>query len=120
MIAVCTPVTVVPRSLATVAIDTFITDVSRVMRNWPVASVKRMRPAPAFAAPAAALPAEVVSVAIVPPGSLPAACGAAVAERYHAGSGGLYGAAATVRRAGARRREEDDRLFPLRGVITGW
>ena len=53
VMAVCTPVIVVPRSLATVAIDTFITDVSSVMRNWPVASVKRMRPAPALAAAAA-------------------------------------------------------------------
>jgi hypothetical protein len=33
VMAVCTPVTVVPRSSATVAIDTFITEVSRVMRN---------------------------------------------------------------------------------------
>ena len=55
VIAVCTPVMVVPRSLATVAMDTFITDVSSVMRNWPVASVKRMRPAPALAAAAAPL-----------------------------------------------------------------
>ena len=55
VMAVCTPVTVVPRSLATVAMDTFMTDVSRVMRNWPVASVNRMRPAPALAAVAAEL-----------------------------------------------------------------
>ena len=33
------PVTVVPTSLATVAIDTFITDVSSVMRNCAEASV---------------------------------------------------------------------------------
>src|SRR5664280_3265408 len=70
VIAVCTPVTVVPRSLATVAMDTFITDVSSVMRNWPVASVKRMRPAPACATPATTLvpdaPEEACS-AITPP-----------------------------------------------------
>jgi hypothetical protein len=34
------PVTVVPTSLATVAIDTFITDVSSVMRNCADASVR--------------------------------------------------------------------------------
>ena len=33
------PVTVVPTSLATVAIDTFITELSSVIRNWPAASV---------------------------------------------------------------------------------
>src|SRR5215218_8841823 len=35
------PVTVVPTSLATVAIDTFITELSSVIRNWPDASVSR-------------------------------------------------------------------------------
>ncbi len=39
VIAVWIPVTVVPTSLATVAIDTFITDESSVIRNWPTASV---------------------------------------------------------------------------------
>src|SRR6185437_9469273 len=43
------PVTVVPTSCATVAIDTFITELSSVMRNWPAASVSRTMPAP-FAA----------------------------------------------------------------------
>ncbi len=33
VIAVCTPCTVVPRSSATVAMETFMTDESRVMRN---------------------------------------------------------------------------------------
>src|SRR3954465_7517708 len=33
------PVTSVPTSLATVAMATFITEVSRVIRNWPAASV---------------------------------------------------------------------------------
>ena len=51
------PVTVVPMSLATVAMETFITDMSRAMRNWPAASVKRMRPAPAAAAAGAFDPA---------------------------------------------------------------
>jgi hypothetical protein len=41
------PVTSVPTSLATVAIATFITDVSSVMRNWPAASVARTAVAPA-------------------------------------------------------------------------
>jgi EmrB/QacA subfamily drug resistance transporter len=35
------PVTVVPTSLATVAIDTFITELSSVIRNWPDAKVSR-------------------------------------------------------------------------------
>src|SRR5512135_1388824 len=43
--AVWTPVTVVPTSLATVAIDTFITALSRVIRNWPAARVGRTIPA---------------------------------------------------------------------------
>src|SRR5436305_14610498 len=43
--AVWIPVTVVPTSLATVAIDTFITDVSSVMTNWPTASVRSTIPA---------------------------------------------------------------------------
>src|SRR3954454_15487732 len=41
VIAVWIPVTVVPTSLATVAIDTFITDVSSVIRNCPDARVSR-------------------------------------------------------------------------------
>src|SRR5262245_46894454 len=40
VIAVWIPVTVVPTSLATVAIDTFITDVSSAMRNCAEARVK--------------------------------------------------------------------------------
>src|SRR5829696_9948591 len=35
------PVTVVPTSLATVAMDTFITELSSVIRNWPAARVTR-------------------------------------------------------------------------------
>jgi hypothetical protein len=50
VIAVWIPVTFVPTSLATVAIDTFITELSSVIRNWPAASVARTdRPAPAVA-----------------------------------------------------------------------
>ena len=44
MIAVWIPVTVVPRSLATVAIAVFITVVSSAMTNWPAASVIRTMP----------------------------------------------------------------------------
>ena len=40
VIAVWMPVTVVPTSAATVAIDTFITDVSSVIRNCAEASVR--------------------------------------------------------------------------------
>ena len=40
VIAVWTPVTVVPTSSATVAMETFITALSRVIRNCPDASVK--------------------------------------------------------------------------------
>src|SRR6516225_2241136 len=44
VIAAWMPVTVVPTSLATVAIDTFITELSSVMRNWADASVSRTSP----------------------------------------------------------------------------
>ena len=50
VIAVWIPVTVVPTSLATVAIDTFITDVSRVIKNCAEASVSRTTDAPLAAA----------------------------------------------------------------------
>src|SRR5437667_250050 len=43
------PVTVVPTSSATVAIDTFMTELSSVIRNWPVASVTRTSVAPSAA-----------------------------------------------------------------------
>ncbi|HEY9333710.1 MAG TPA: hypothetical protein VIQ79_04815 [Kribbella sp.] len=39
--AVWIPVTVVPRSEATVAIETFITELSSAIRNWPDARVIR-------------------------------------------------------------------------------
>src|SRR6266513_2053319 len=38
------PVTVVPTSRATVAIDTFITELSSVIKNWAAASVSRTVP----------------------------------------------------------------------------
>ena len=41
MIAVWIPVTVVPTSSATVAIETFITDASSIIRNCAAASVSR-------------------------------------------------------------------------------
>ena len=44
--AVWMPTTVVPTSLATVAIETFITELSNVIRNWPDANVTRTIPAP--------------------------------------------------------------------------
>ena len=47
VIAVCTPVTVVPTSSATWAIDTFMTELSSVIRNCPAARVIRTMPAPA-------------------------------------------------------------------------
>src|SRR6185436_3019731 len=43
------PVTVVPRSSATVAIDTFMTELSSAMRNCPEASVTRTVPCEATA-----------------------------------------------------------------------
>ena len=59
VIAVWMPVTVVFRSLATVAIDTFITDASRIITNCAAASVTST----ACAAP---LPAPAVDVEPVP------------------------------------------------------
>src|SRR5271168_42362 len=58
------PVTVVPRSLATDWIDTFMTELSRVMRNWADARMRRTgdRPPdgcvvpPAVVPPAAVMP----------------------------------------------------------------
>src|SRR3954449_10841744 len=67
VIAVWMPVTSVPTSLATVAIDTFITDVSSVMRNWPAARVtSRVDPARAAAAGAAGPPGSGTALAIDP------------------------------------------------------
>ena len=64
MIAPWIPVTVVPTSLATVAMDTFITELSSVIRNWPDASVKRTSIAP-LARADGAVSAAVVTVAIL-------------------------------------------------------
>src|SRR6187402_797289 len=55
VIAPWMPVTVVPTSFATVAIETFITELSSVIRNCPAASVNRTRLAPAARADGAAL-----------------------------------------------------------------
>ena len=44
VIAVWMPATVVPTSLATVAIDTFITELSSVMRNCADANVSKIVP----------------------------------------------------------------------------
>src|SRR5512133_3152151 len=46
VMAVWMPVTVVPTSLATVAMDTFMTELSRVIRNCPEARVSRTSPVP--------------------------------------------------------------------------
>ena len=48
--AVWIPVIVVPRSSATVAIETFMTELSSAIRNWPAQSVSSTVPAtlPAF------------------------------------------------------------------------
>ena len=64
MIAPWIPVTVVPTSLATVAMDTFITELSSVIRNWPDASVKRTSIAP-LARADGAVSAAVVTGAIL-------------------------------------------------------
>src|SRR5262245_64668540 len=51
VIAVWIPVTVVPTSSATVAIDTFITELSNVIKNWPAANVTNTVPAPRAVTP---------------------------------------------------------------------
>src|SRR3954464_5138009 len=55
VIAPWIPVTVVPTSFATVAIDTFITELSRVIRNCPAASVNSTSVAPPARAEGATL-----------------------------------------------------------------
>src|SRR3954470_12387116 len=64
VIAVWIPVTVVPTSFATVAIDTFMTELSSVMTNWPEASVNRMSPL-AFARSCASLVAVSLSTILL-------------------------------------------------------
>src|SRR5438067_5872323 len=61
VIAPWIPVTVVPTSFATVAIDTFMTELSRVIRNCPVASVSNTSVAP-LARVDGAVPAAAASV----------------------------------------------------------
>src|SRR3954464_8051820 len=63
VIAVWMPVTVVPTSFATVAIDTFMTDESRIITNWAAASVTST----AFAALAWVVSVTVVSPAVTAP-----------------------------------------------------
>ena len=58
-IAVWIPVTLVPRSSATVAIDTFITELSSAIRNWPAASASNTVPA-----------ADAVAVDALPPSDM--------------------------------------------------
>ena len=55
VIAVWIPVTVVPTSLATVAIAVFITVVSSAITNWPAANVNNTSPAAPAARPAVSL-----------------------------------------------------------------
>ena len=57
VIAVWMPVTVVPTSSATCAIDTFMTELSRVIRNCPDASVSSTTPEAAARARRDASPA---------------------------------------------------------------
>src|ERR1039457_488004 len=47
VIAVWMPVTVVPMSAATWRIETFMTELSRVIKNWPEARTPRTKPLPA-------------------------------------------------------------------------
>ena len=47
VIAVWMPVTVVPTSAATCRIETFITELSSVIKNWPEASTDKTKPLPA-------------------------------------------------------------------------
>src|ERR1700761_2220736 len=61
------PVTVVPTSLATVAIDTFITELSSVMRNCPAASVSRTAPAAPARSPVEAPTAATLGVPVWTP-----------------------------------------------------
>src|SRR3954469_15998698 len=73
VIAVWIPVTVVPTSCATVAIDTFITELSSVIRNWPAASVSRTMLVPLAAA-------AVVAVSVFTRRMLPVSSGRRVRE----------------------------------------
>ena len=81
VIAVWIPVTVVPRSFATVAIDTFITDASRIITNCAAANVTST----ALAAPLTACSVFAVVSVIV-------ACGSLSARDAQLGRGGVRGA----------------------------
>jgi hypothetical protein len=54
VIAVWIPVTEVPRSFATDLMETFMTDESRVMRNWPEARISNTGDPALIPLPAAA------------------------------------------------------------------
>src|ERR1700735_1331067 len=67
------PVTVVPTSLATVAMETFMTELSRVIRNCAVANVSRTRP-PERAARASGTPGILADVGSEWANPTPAGC----------------------------------------------
>src|SRR4051794_4178138 len=71
------PVTVVPTSSATVAIDTFMTELSSVIRNWPDARVSRITDAPVATA-AEPLVSTVMGAHLVPLGAV---CGRAARRK---------------------------------------
>jgi hypothetical protein len=56
VMAVWIPVMLVPRSCATVAMDTFITEMSMAMRNWPAHSTASTVPEPDRAGGASGCP----------------------------------------------------------------
>src|SRR3954451_12556565 len=81
VIAPWIPVTVVPTSFATVAIDTFITELSRAIRNCPAASVNSTSVAPPARAEGATLgvgAARVPLEAVIRIGAAQVRAGAAV------------------------------------------
>src|SRR5271157_5427529 len=69
------PVTVVPTSLATVAIETFMTELSRVMRNWADARVSRTMPPPARCATPVSAIAAILAQAAQPGFGVPVPAG---------------------------------------------
>src|SRR3954470_498933 len=83
VIAVWIPVTVVSRSLATVAIAVFITVVSRAITNWPAPSVNRTTPV----APAARPAFFVIVASLSRPVRLPLLPSEAMPEAHRGGNG---------------------------------
>src|SRR6476469_1541216 len=107
VIAPWIPVTVVPTSLATVAIETFMTLLSSVIRNWAAASVRRTscaRPPACSAGSAAAIGCEAVTVRIV-------RCPSAL--RLHAA-----GMKALLRTRTGDRRAHDAVVLALASVVA--